>query len=127
MEEKNNKIKPPILVIALGIMWILSGISAFIKVLLYFFKPIDEGVLKLTPYGPAIGILFIYIGFGILKLKNWARLAVLSIAGLAICVLTYFLLFKGFPRDTISFFIFVFFLGVILYYFTRSKVKKLFN
>lgn len=130
MEEKNkkiNKVKPPILVVILGIMWVLSGISAFIEVLLYFFKPIDESASKLNPYGPAIGLLYIYIGFGIIKLKQWARLTILIISSIAIPVSLYHVLFEKAQENVLKWLLTLIFCFVVIFYFISPSIKEKFG
>lgn len=106
-----------------GWFYIINGLAEFIEIIWHFIKPLDKSVEELNVYGPIIGILFISIGIGLLKLKEWARIAMLILASIAIVVSPFLILSK--PTNNVI--VILLFSCFILFFFTRPKLKEQFR
>ncbi len=79
--------------------------------------------MNLSPYDSARGILYIFLGIGIIKLKQWARLAAIIISTIGIPVAIYIVIFKDAGEGLIYGIIPLIANVIVLYYFMRENVK----
>ncbi|MDD5756931.1 MAG: hypothetical protein PHR23_06590 [bacterium] len=120
-------INKPLGIKIIGSFWIISGIAVYIEILQYFIRPIDSSVMELSPYDSARGILFIFLGIGIIKLRQWARIAALIISAVGIPVSIYIIIFKEAVEGLIVGVAPLIINCIVLYYFTRENIKNRFN
>jgi len=120
-------INKPLGIKIIGSFWIISGIAVYIEILQYFIRPIDSSVMELSPYDSARGILFIFLGIGIIKLRQWARIAALIISAVGIPVSIYIIIFKEAVEGLIVGVAPLIISCIVLYYFTRENIKNRFN
>lgn len=120
---KNKEIS--IGIIIFGLLYIVSGVSAFAAILITLFAPINRQVMNLNIYAPLLGTFAIIIGSSLLKNKEWSRQAVIVLACVAIFAGVFgFFCYNISALKIIS----VFALSVIqLYFFTRPRTKAQFK
>ncbi len=117
----------PLGVKIIGVLCIISGMAVYIEILQYFIRPIDISVMKLSPYDSVRGILYVFIGIGIIKLKQWARLATIIISSIGIPVAIYIVIFKDVEVGLIYGVIPLIINGIVLCYLTRNNIKLKFG
>lgn len=105
-----------------GTLWIISGIGVFIRILQYFYLPIDNSVLELSPYDPVIGIFYFFLGIGIIKIKQWARRVTLIIAIIGIPISAYNIIFKDIQNGAAEGMGSLIVNSILLFYFTRKDI-----
>lgn len=117
----------PLGVKIIGVLWIISGIAVYIEILQYFIRPIDISVMKLSPYDSVRGILYVFLGIGIIKLKQWARLATIIISSIVIPIAIYIVIFKDVEEGLKYGIIPLIVNSIVLYYLTRNNIKLIFG
>ena len=84
-------------------------------------------MIKLTfGYAAFMSLIFMITGNGVLKLKNWARIATIYFA-VFLLISTVAVNFKNIISLNFNFLIGLIYPVILLYYFTRPKVKKQFR
>jgi len=107
-----------------GIFYIISGIVPFANIIVNLFTPITENTMNINIYSPLVSILGIFIGYGLLKRKQWARTAAIIFSYLAIFAGIFLFFFNAY----IIRFGVVFMLGIIqIYFLSRQSVKEQFQ